>query len=297
MKQDCNFIKKFDTSKDLPRYICKKFLGAGTFGATFMMENDKNHRIAVKVIPTKIADKNEIDILGKMTLTCKKVLCYHQSFTIDQAKFIITEFIDGKELGSIMFDYGNAGLLYSYITQLIEAVEYIHSKGIIHFDIKPANIMISKDNCLKLIDFGAAAIPKKYPHNIRTRTPYYSPKDMKRITSFKSGEYFDWFTVVKTIKRIFEKSLVLGEKDVSIGGKFSKIADIYEYVDATEPFEIIEAIKNIKNILSPKPTRKSPLEKAKEFPTEHHKIGLDSNKWVVKKNKNGVKSWKRVPKK
>jgi len=41
---------------------------------------------------------------------------------------------------------------------LIEALQYIHSQGVIHRDIKPANIMISTKNVLKIADFGSAEV-------------------------------------------------------------------------------------------------------------------------------------------
>lgn len=45
-------------------------------------------------------------------------------------------------------------LIKSYLYQILSAVEYCHNKGIIHFDIKPQNILIDKLGNLKLIDFG-----------------------------------------------------------------------------------------------------------------------------------------------
>ncbi len=57
--------------------------------------------------------------------------------------------------------YGNQKFvvnLIRYFSQLIDGLEYLHSKGIVHKDIKPSNLLVSTDDTLKISDFGVAEV-------------------------------------------------------------------------------------------------------------------------------------------
>ncbi len=68
-------------------------------------------------------------------------------------------------------------LIKSYLYQILSAVEYCHNKGIIHFDIKPQNILINKIGELKLIDFGLSyeksldSVPNYIVNTLNYRPP------------------------------------------------------------------------------------------------------------------------------
>ena len=71
------------------------------------------------------------------------------------------EFLEGESLESVLKQQGAlpVPLTVHYLTQISSALAYAHSKGIVHQDIKPANILVLPDNQIKILDFGLACPP------------------------------------------------------------------------------------------------------------------------------------------
>lgn len=97
----------------------------------------------------------------------------------------VSDFINGKSLQEIILDQGNKGPFNSYtllniISQIAEAVDYIHSYGIAHQNIKPSNIILdSLDSRYKLIDLSSmcsSRVSNECPSNVGT--VYYTPPEL-----------------------------------------------------------------------------------------------------------------------
>lgn len=188
--------------KNLPGYTCVDFLGEGGFGATFMMTKNLRSNLALKVIQglDEKSIANEDKILKKLSSSCakKRILCYIKRFSEGDVTYFVTEYIHGLSMDTHV--QMSPGDIYKVLAQLIDSVEYIHSKGIVHFDIKPDNVMVSKeDSNIKLIDFGGASIRnKKDKVKLSAYTQHFAPPDTQEEYSFEDGKYFDWYTVVTT---------------------------------------------------------------------------------------------------
>lgn len=73
--------------------------------------------------------------------------------------YIVMEYIDGADLQQMMRTGGlTVDHLFDWISQVCEALQYAHSQGIVHRDIKPGNIMISREGIVKVADFGLAKL-------------------------------------------------------------------------------------------------------------------------------------------
>ena len=85
----------------------------------------------------------------------------------DHLQYIVMEYVDGMTLREYLNERG--GKLSSretvhFISQILKALEHAHANGIVHRDIKPQNIIISKDGKVKVTDFGIAKAAVSYTH-------------------------------------------------------------------------------------------------------------------------------------
>ena len=86
----------------------------------------------------------------------------HYDLVEQDITYIVMEYIPGDDLFEFLVkNFADEGLGENYgrfmMSQLLDALEHIHQKGIAHRDIKPENILIDDEMNLKLIDFGYAA--------------------------------------------------------------------------------------------------------------------------------------------
>jgi len=98
--------------------------------------------------------------------------------------YIAMEFVEGTSLAALLAPNRPVALssVSVWMTDLLEALDFIHERGIVHRDIKPSNLLITQSGRLKVSDFGVAYIGSSASSHIRTRvgTPsYMSPEQFR----------------------------------------------------------------------------------------------------------------------
>ena len=124
----------------------------------------------------------------------------------DKEGYLIMEYVDGLNLKNFVEQVGalpaqNVGL---FCMELLAALEYAHKKEVLHLDIKPANIMLSEKNEIKLIDFGISSDSKKSNKEIMGSPYYMSPE---QISGSNIDERSDIYSVGVTIYELFTGNL------------------------------------------------------------------------------------------
>ena len=93
---------------------------------------------------------------------------------------IVMEYIDGYTLAEFLAQNPSGKLRQRVVDQLLDAVAYLHKKGIVHNDLKPDNILISRvDNTLKIIDFGLSDNDAYFLYKGLGCTPQYASPELK----------------------------------------------------------------------------------------------------------------------
>ncbi|KAM0188761.1 hypothetical protein ACHAPI_010472 [Fusarium lateritium] len=148
----------------LKDYRLGECLGKGAFGSVYKAFNWGNgEAVAVKQI--KLADlpkselrmiESEIDLLKN--LHHDNIVKYIGFVKSVDALNIILEYCENGSLHSICKSYGKfpENLVGVYMTQVLHGLHYLHDQGVIHRDIKGANILTTKDGTVKLADFGVS---------------------------------------------------------------------------------------------------------------------------------------------
>lgn len=169
----------------LKDYEIKSLLGKGSFGEVYeVLDKTTGQRYAVKTLLRKELGKNEeiksrveYNILEHLSSECvPKVIHYFQD---DEKIYIVMELLSGYDFEKYILNVYPIPdeTLFSFWEQLSNCLNFIHSKGVVHRDIKNANIMLS-DGIPKFVDFGVAVmkgVNDRYYSNLSGTLKYQPP--------------------------------------------------------------------------------------------------------------------------
>lgn len=137
-----------------------KFINEGGFGKLYLAQEIRTkNQYAIKLINKKlIKDRNNIlkENRAMELLNSRYCIKLYGTFEDDNYYYIAMEYINGEDLSchlerSRRFSVSRT---INFAAQLLLAIEHVHQLGIVHADIKPANILVTNDDKIKLIDFG-----------------------------------------------------------------------------------------------------------------------------------------------
>ncbi|HEY6105972.1 MAG TPA: serine/threonine-protein kinase, partial [Anaeromyxobacteraceae bacterium] len=140
-------------------------LGRGGMGVVYeAFQEGLDRRVAVKALDQKLARSKELlerfrrEGRAYAQLRHQAVVAVHDLVEKEDTLYLITEFVDGADLNRIMVQGGPLppACLAVIGARVAEALDYVHFNKLLHRDVKPANIMVSRDGEVKLMDFGIA---------------------------------------------------------------------------------------------------------------------------------------------
>jgi serine/threonine protein kinase/Flp pilus assembly protein TadD len=159
------------TGKRLKHYYVESKVNEGGMGEVYKaIDKNLNRKVAIKVINQKLDDKNSIERFKQEAYMASQ-LDHHNICTIieidqndDGFYYIVMIWNDGQSL-SEMIKNKNLTINDSvnYMRQCFLGLSAAHKKGILHLDIKPANLMVNSERNLKIVDFGLSRLDRELP--------------------------------------------------------------------------------------------------------------------------------------
>lgn len=120
----------------------------------------------------------EITLLQK--LNHPNIVKYIDTIRTDASLHIVLEYMENGSIVDIIKRFGvlPESLSAIYISQVLQGLDYLHNQGVIHRDIKGANILTTKQGLVKLADFGVAVkLSEAEKSNSVVGTPYWSAQN------------------------------------------------------------------------------------------------------------------------
>ena len=176
------------------RYEILEVLGTGGMAMVYKARDNRlNRLVAVKILKDDLAldadfrRRFQTESQAVAMLSSPNIVAVYDVSKSDDVEYIVMELIEGITLKQYMNRKGRLNWKESlhFATQITKALSHAHSRGIIHRDIKPHNIMILKDGSVKVADFGIARLQDNQGSTLTQEAlgsvHYISPEQAKGV--------------------------------------------------------------------------------------------------------------------
>jgi serine/threonine protein kinase len=171
-------------------------IGAGGFGDVFLAtENISGRKVAIKSLKNIGEDAlektiHEIKIISQFYHA--NIVTYHTAFEDDGLLYFVMEYCENGSLADkIKIKPLELKEALRYTLSVSKALKFVHSKNIVHHDIKPSNILITNNGDAKLADFGVA--------NTKGFTKLYTPPVISTFDNYEFNKSLDIYALGITL--------------------------------------------------------------------------------------------------
>jgi serine/threonine protein kinase len=187
--------------QELSHYKILARIGAGGMGVVWRARDTRLDReVAIKVLPASLV--NNLDSLRRFeqearatsALNHPNILTIYDIGEHEGSPYIVAELLEGAELRELLIDGAlTVRRSIDYAHQIAQGLEAAHEKGIIHRDMKPANLFVTKSGRVKILDFGIAKLKLQKLDEVgadeaSTRIPLTNPGMILGTVGYMSPE-------------------------------------------------------------------------------------------------------------
>ncbi|KAI8538492.1 hypothetical protein RHMOL_Rhmol09G0108000 [Rhododendron molle] len=188
----------FHKSKTLDnKYMLGDEIGKGAYGRVYKgLDLENGDFVAIKQVSLENIAQEDLNVI--MNLNHKNIVKYLGSLKTKTHLHIILEYVENGSLANIIkpnkFGPFPESLVAVYIAQVLEGLVYLHEQGVIHRDIKGANILTTKEGLVKLADFGVATKLTEADLNTHSvvGTPYWMAPEPDFVLHDDVRTYMSW---------------------------------------------------------------------------------------------------------
>lgn len=179
-----------------PRYEVLSVLGKGGMGVVYKARHRLMARdVALKVIRHRLASRTVAverfrrEIEAVATLDHPHVVKVYDAEKSDDLLFLVMEFVDGTDLMRLVRERGPLPVAEAcgYAVQAARGLQHAHERGLIHRDMKPANLMLAPDGTVKVLDFGLATLLDRDEPQDHGAEPDADTPDASSLTALGRG--------------------------------------------------------------------------------------------------------------
>jgi eukaryotic-like serine/threonine-protein kinase len=171
-------------------------LGSGGFGTVYLAQDtwiDK--KVAIKVPHRQGLDFGELLREPRLlaSVSHPNIVSITTAEKQDNVFFIVMEYVQGETLENLIAAHGALDLnrTLDFTCQICNAVDHAHRQGVIHRDLRPANVLVTENDMLKVADFGTSRFLEIAAHGTTVigSPPYMAPEQFHGKAVFASDLY------------------------------------------------------------------------------------------------------------
>ena len=253
-------------------YRIDRYLSSGGFGNTYVATNiqfgeqyaikeffmrgisqrdNNNTTVSVSNTDNRETFASQLEKFKKEARRLRKlnnehIVRVHDLFEENGTAYYVMDYIDGENLSDRLKRTGkplSEAEVMQLLPQILDALETAHKEGILHLDLKPANIMVDKQGVVKLIDFGASkqqsAQGGATTSTAVSYTNGYAPREQMEQNLEKFGPWTDFYALGATLYTLLTNKKPPLPSDIDDDGSEDK------HLALPMPAAISERLRNI----------------------------------------------------